>query len=379
MNLKKDRCKNLPEPRNSGRQNSHLLTRPPAHPPACAPARLYRPPACVQGFTVLEVLISVTLITLLATLVVTSMGKFDDDVKIAVALKDMKTLKTTLAQRVYPDMGKIPCGPREGADDKRKRMESLFVPAYLFMEIEMIRDMYKNDNGDDSNNPYKDHVIPDYITQWAVYKSSGWRGPYLRGPTGAIDATYFAPEDFPKIAGSNVFLDAMLTPWADYCEEKAAAAEARGNQEMARLYRQGKYYHIVGPGKLYHGGKYVIPPSTAVIVSRGSDCLPGARAVLDSIVDPCIESCSSRWNVDSYCKEMCTGAKIPRNFVAFKECTEDICPLKLAQKSNECLRECSSAGFKALQVTDPDSPGYVDIGDDIIMSVFGNLRRSPME
>lgn len=339
-----------------------------------SPVSGLRPPAS-HGFTIIEIMVAVVLIALFATLVSSTMGKFDEDVKIAAALKEMKILQTTLMQVVYPDLGKIPSGPREEADDERKRLESLFVPSYLFMKIEAIRDMYK-----DVDDIYQDYVIKDYIKAWDVYKSRGWQGPYMSNPTGAVDATYFAPEDFPPIRGSHVYLDTMLTPWADRCEELAARAEAEGKADLAFQYRQGRFYHVVGPVKIDTGGNYVIPPGMGCIVSRGRDCLPDARPMLEQMIGACEkECCTTDFDAacETPCKNMC-GQGRDQYLACMKTCM-DACKSQMADNVNQCLEKRSSAYFKVFGITNPDDPGFVDMGDDVVISLNGDFRRSPMD
>lgn len=368
----------------------HFLTFSSAHFPTFTPAHLL---AC-KAFTVLELLICIVILAFFVTIVATSTGKFDEDVKIAAALKDMKAIQTAIVDGVYPDLGYIPCGIDEFSTDERKTLEGLFVPTYLFLEREDFKDIL--DTKDKKRCVKEGYGEEGYIDPWDKYVSKGWSGPYMKGAAGSLDATYFDEVSFPENSkGQHVYLPAMLTPWAEKCEKMAREAEQEDKPELAMEYRKGKYYQLFYPQatmtnamyehKEVHGERYydfvgweplscIISKDTAYIVCRGVDCLPPPPE------DPYIDY------VDVASKLACEAQEKEKAVEKCKPCCESVESLKACVKEEhdnaypECYEDNDPVPLeKRLSIMDPRSKYYMDIGDDLVMSVFGSVVRSPME
>ncbi|MGD8388452.1 MAG: prepilin-type N-terminal cleavage/methylation domain-containing protein [Desulfobacteraceae bacterium] len=331
-----------------------------------------------KGFTTIELLICTVILALFMTIVSTTAGRFDEDVKIAAALKDMKTIQTALVSGVYPDLGHIPCGVDADSTDERKAVEALFVPAYLFMERSDVQKKLEA----------LDCLIDGYVPEYEKYESKGWRGPYMKAPNGVIDATYFDEEGFPETSGHHVYLDALLTPWADDCEEMAREAESAGDPDLALEYRKGKYYQVLYPQVTMTWPEYVHdaghpfefsgwnePPYCQIsrygaqIVCRGADCLPPQAPQVD---------------MASYIQ--CEAQIMEGAFLNIKTkvTTLDMLESRVQQEFMDRCHECYEDGKavpleKRLSIIDPENETYMDIGDDLVMSVFGQTLRSPLD
>ena len=338
--------------------------------------------------------------------------KFNEDVKIAAALKDMSDIQTAITHGLHPDLGNIPCN----ADYSDKSIEALFVPAYLFLEREEIKDIVETTEKC-VKGEYKEYIDP-----WNKYQSSGLGGPYMKYPPGVLDATYFDEVNFPKDSeGRHAYMGALLTPWADKCEQMASDAEQEGELELAMEYRKGKYYQIYSPQKIVIPGcvrclikeshnqnnpdwRYTLKCNprwqsceckedgywknfctiirdNAYIICRGADCLPPPTDTGDRYVDVAARlRCEAKIGEDAV--EGC------KNY-AEAECAQ---PFRLPVKCESCLQNqfkiCIKQEHdnaypvpleKMLSIMNPGYKGYMDIGDDLIMSVFGSVVRSPMD
>ena len=335
--------------------------------------------AC-NGFSLLELLTSIVILAFLVTIAAKSMGKFDKDVKIVAALKDMKAMQIAIVKGVYPDLGFIPCGIDKNASEERKMLEALFIPSYLFLErsaiIESLNDSTCLKEG--------------YINVWEKYKSRGWQGPYMKGANGTLNATYF-DKRFSTTEQKNFYLPAMLSPWAEICEEKALEAEQKGETDLAYEYRKGKYYQIFYPQITLTGPEFryntkgrlepvgwlepvcELSGNRIFIVCRGADCLPPPPSEPDyPYVD--VADCLK-------CE-----ALIRENALAGCKVNE-----KTIQGLRTCIKEkyeneypgCYDGNPMPLEMrlatTDSRNENYMDITDDLVMSVFGRLVRSPLD
>ncbi len=328
-----------------------------------------------KGFTLLELLTCLIVLAVFITIVAANTGRFGEDLKIAAALKDMKTIQAAIVNKLYPDFGYIPCGAGDGDTDERKRIEALFIPAYLFLERGEIRDMIPG---------VEECMKEGYIGEWDKYASKGWQGPYLASANSLFDATYFDKTGFPKTDDGNVWLPTLQTPWAESCEEMAREAEAEGDLNLAKKYRKGKYYQIFYPQLTLAGFTSTygwnfnfewkptlcqIPRSGACIVCRGSDCLPPEKPGIDVATFLGCEA-AIREEAVSTCKPGC------KSVGELKACVKEI----YENEYPGCYQDGEAVPWeKRLGITVPENKYYMDIGDDIVMSLSGMVIRSPME
>ncbi len=328
-----------------------------------------------KGFSLLELLVTMVILALFITIVAKSFGRFDEDIKIAAALRDMKAIQTTMVDRVYPDLGYIPCGIDDSDIDDRKMLEALFIPAYLFLERRQIKDLLEI-----PGCAKEGYGEMGYVPEWEKYESKGWQGPYMKNAGGTIAATYFDKVAFPEKGCSHVYMDAMPAPWAEQCEEMARDAEEEGDPDLAKEYRKGKYYQIFYPQMTLTTPPYdqnsgwgdsvcEISRDGGYIICRGPDCLAPK--------EPCVD-------VANYLK---CEAGIKEN--AVETCKEDA---RSVDRLRECVKEIYENDYpgcyddndlvpldQRLAITDPVNQYYMDIGDDLVMSVFGKVVRSPID
>ena len=380
-----------------------------------------------HGFSILELLVCIVILAFFVTIVATSTGKFDEDVKTAAALSDMTAIQTAITHGLYPDLGCIPCN----ADYSDKSIEALFVPAYLFLKREEFKEMVETTEECVKGGYRK------YIDTWNKYQSSGWGGPYMKSAAGSLDATYFDEEEFPKDSEDrHVYVDAMLTPWADKCEKMAREAEQEGESELAMEYRKGKYYQIYSPQKIvipgcaycyistdlaspkwcyafkcnpkwpfcreckgegYWKDFCTIARDNAYIICRGADCLPPPSDPEDRCVDVAAKlRCEAEIGEDAVekCKSSAEDECADETFtshVKCESCLQNQFKICVKKEHDNVYPECYHDGEKVpletrLSIIDPKNSNvrnaedyYMDIGDDLVMSVFGSVVRSPMD
>jgi len=334
----------------------------------------------------MELLAVIVILSLLVTIASKSAERLDEDVKVAAALKDMKAIQTALVERVLPDLGYIPCGVDAAATPARRTLEALFVPAYPFLERSGIQQMLGA----------LDCLRQDYISDYDPYQSTGWRGPYMSGSNGTIDATDFDPAGFPATAGgAHVHLDAMLTPWAGECETLAVGAEDAGDPDLAREYRKGKYYQVLYPqitvtapvmSPFVREGAVTawtrptceIPRDGSYIVCRGPDCLPPKTtgADLDGIL-----ACTAKIREQALSQEACgkitsAGVAAIGSLSGLKACVKQA----FTEQFAGCFKDKDPVPLdKRLGFKDPGHPYHIDIGDDLVMSLSGEVVRSPLD
>jgi hypothetical protein len=334
------------------------------------------------GLTVMELLVCIVLLSLLVTLASTSARRLDGDVRYAAALKDMKAIQTALVEQVHPDLGYIPCGIDATSSDQRRELETLFVPLYPYMERSEIQVMLGA----------LDCLDDGYISEYDRIQSAGWRGPYMNASNGTVDATYFDPISFPAKDGSHVYLDALLTPWAQECEAKAEEAEEASNFDLAKEYRKGKYYQIFLPQLTYTypedwiNQQYVaswvtptceIPRKGSYIVSRGADCLPPDAPEGDlAAILTCIAHIKENALSDKNCGKISSGYAQAGSMANLRKCVKD----QLEDQFHLCFNDEEAVPLeKRLSITNPQSPFYIDIGDDLVVSLAGKVVRSPLD
>jgi hypothetical protein len=237
-----------------------------------------------------------------------------------------------------------------------------------------------------------------YISEYDKHQSTGWRGPYMKAPNGMIDATYFDSTGFPETRGNHVYLDALLTPWAKDCEDMAAEAEKEGQPELAREYRKGKYYQVFYPQLIRTSpvwGEHTeddtrkgyvvdwepptceIPRDSSFIVSRGPDCLPPDAPKTDLAV---LLACIARMREEALSPEACgkisSRIALAGSVAGLRECVKE----EVGPKLPECFDDGKSAPLEQrLSIKQRENPYYIDIGDDLVMSLTGKTVRSPLD
>ena len=377
---------------------SHPLTFPPSHLPTFSPAHpLTRPPAhflTCKGYTLIEVITVLAIIMALATTM--GIALYDAHCKnleclpIKCAIDQMKAIQDVIVKDFYPDIGRIPCAGEE----------PVFGIAYLCVEEKI-----------------------DGVADWNKYYDYGWRGPYIK-TIASLDATYFDPDSYPPDSNGNpVLFPAIAVPWAKNCEEKAREIEQDGSdadayeackeawekagkgvpdlEECAMEYRKGKYYQILRPAQKcieWETDRYgnftgncrkkawEIPKKSACIVCRGQDCLPGYNVEYSTCESDCDKTYQEKAKKD--CKSACREwypwvlPDDPMIMQCVIECIKNpgeyLGNTTHAEWLDDCYFKCH-AGTENLKIIDPDDPGYMDIGDDIIMFVFRGGLRSPLE
>ncbi len=238
------------------------------------------------GFTLLELIIVVSILGTLAAVLVATLASVTREAKITLALEEMHNIKTTVRDLFYPDLGRVPEDPGEdgmlvsknnlnaGADDR-----PWFATRYLCLSDDRTDpSVYP----DPESNPgaYSmwtflsaayNRAFPESSTAqssamakmvWDRYKQKGWRGPYME-----MDTT-------TKLNKTDTCAMPLIsTPWADGCEELALQAEDRGEYAEADRLRRGKYYLITADITKDSSGEYETNKNTARVISFGADCL----------------------------------------------------------------------------------------------------------
>ena len=334
------------------------------------------------GFSLIEIIIVIFILGVLTTISVKVVGNFDKNLLTAAAMKDMKNLQKVIVDQVYPDMRYIPCGLDKNSFAKSRALEPLFVPAYLYLQRGEFKDFF------DDTNCIKSGYEDGYVSDWEKYESRGWQGPYLKNPTGVIDATYFDKNQYPEINESHIYLNTIQTPWAARCEEKAREVEAN-DPDLAKECRKGKYYQILCPqvtltepvthkdfmkSRVFDYWKprvCEIPKNSAYILCRGADCLPPENPLYD--VAAYLE-CEAQ--IREKAVEKCISDEKKETINGLKECVKAF----YEKKYQQCYPDGNQETLeKRLAVTDPENELYLDLGDDLLISVFGKIIRSPMD
>jgi len=372
------------------------------------------------GFTLLELLVVLIIIGFLVTAIGRTFRKVDKDVQYVAALSDMKAISDAIVKGIYPDLGCIPCTGEDPVSaitslclDLKRCMEEIQEYTYqntywgeIYQCIEYqdltpeCRELLFLLAGQPSNDRKcgKNGILKSKFTEniWNKYYSKGWRGPYIE-----CNATYYYN---PEASEEGYYLPAIATSWADKCEKMARKAEKNGDDDLAKEYRKGKYYQILKPlqtrciewGWIDHDWACIeygweIPKDTACIVCRGPDCLPGDNGNND-VQDylSCEFSCQEKEECKGPyekclegCPEECQNSYpgLPSWHWKIKKCIENCegdCEKVYKECVTDCISECEK-GFKNLAITNPNNDDYMDIGDDIVMSVFSGIVRSPLE
>jgi hypothetical protein len=282
----------------------------------------------------------------------------------------------------------MPCGIDAAEFDERKKLEALFIPAYLFLERGEIKELIHIDVEQCAKKGYS--AESGYIPEWEKYTSKGWQGPYLKLPGGSLDATYFDElMNFPEgSGGEHVYLPAMLTPWGEKCEALARKADGEGKRDLAMEYRKGKYYHIYYPemtmtvpeysvkiGQGFSFDKWMpiscqVSRSGAYIVCRGADCLPPQSPYVDV---------ATYLKCEAEIRESALEKALSPTVTTLKKLRASV-QQEYKNRCHECYDDGQSIPLeKRLSITGPGNRYYMDIGDDIVMSVFGSVIRSPMD
>ena len=136
----------------------------------------------------------------------------------------------------------------------------------------------------------------------------------------------------------------------------------------------------------------IISKQMAYVICRGADCLPPQEPCVDVVthlecearikenaVDTCKPQCESK------CTTQCRlSATSLRRKICLQACLEPYLKRCVKERYNVAYPECYDDGDSVpleerLSIMDPGSEYYMDIDDDLVMSVFGSVIRSPME
>ncbi len=352
-----------------------------------------------KGFSLPEVLVALVIIGFIVTIAVGAMRNTVDDSKVIAALNQMNSIKEAAAL-FYSDFGCIPeevhpntasgqdsghkydslnmnteyatrflCLPRDCSDSEIIDFSNLwnsngwinvddFRPGCYFM-FQGLSKLFSERFGTLHNSKVRS-LITD-----PVYGLRSWTDTYLEANSqfnatalNRKDDTHYPAEFYSDADRFNddVFLPVISTPWADDLESQALDAESDA-PALAAEYRKGKYYQILvysrntgvitympsGEIKEMLWDEWVQVPETAVVISRGPDGLPGTEG------DDTTIGAEDYWNE---------------------------CAAMWQHGLTSAQRRC----FGRLMITDPDDPGYVDIGDDLILFIFGGgTVRSPLD
>lgn len=242
-----------------------------------------RPPSA--GFTILELLVVLTIIGFFAMAVAGRLAGVSDVAGVTTALEEMNNIKRAIIDLFYPQLGFIPedpgpnrklagsAGSSAGDDDR-----PWFATRYLCL----LEDRDRTTEVPDRLKSPQSHAMWIYLRSqinrrspndgnaksmamaklsWNRYRQTGWRGPYMEQDiTVRLDS--MESTTTPLIA----------TPWADKCEQLAREAEEAGETTEADRLRRGKYYLIVTDTITDEDGNYATDRNTARIVSFGADC-----------------------------------------------------------------------------------------------------------
>lgn len=378
------------------------------------------------GFTLVEIMVVLVIIGLLATLTAAlTRGKLDES-KVMAAASQMNSIKKAVVDGFYRDFGYIPeevhrygvdsrVGSLEGEADTLRNQNPEYATRFLCLERDCtngeIADVFsvfstgqlpslqveaQKWGGDDGRlgcafmtralHEMRDNALSSFLNTY-MYSlrylvmtdpsvgRRGWTGPYL-ACNGRIDATALHRTDadqYPAIFYSDpglqigpyaveavtkdVYFPVITTPWADDLEATARQAEADKDPDLAKELRKGRYYQMLVYSRLKYwleentSGTYYLDtvspaaqvPETAVIISRGADGRPGTAGDASTV------GAEDYW-------------------------------MKCAKISQYGLTDEQRACFRRLAITDPNDPDYVNIGDDMVLFIFGDGPvRSPLE
>ena len=364
-----------------------------------------------SGFTVLEILAALVIVGFLIALMVPRARNRLEDSEVIAALNHMNSIREAVSEGFYRDFGYIPEEahwnglegvPHSDSDSLGvvRNQNPEYATRFLCMERDCtneeittylwdhdlrnseVEDVWLGEGGHPGcyfmaealeqlvpthvGIPYPYHYYRYYLLQDPAVGRRGWSGPYLEANS-RFNATALNREDDWKYPDNfysdadtvteDVFFPVIVTPWADDLEATAMEAEA-GAPALAAELRKGRYYQILvysrnvaeirtsGAGDSYVtviGGHWEQFPETAVIICRGADGLPGS------------DSQAERLGAEDY----------------WMQC---------AEMSKYALTDQQRRCFERLKITDPDDPDYVDIGDDMVLFIFGSGPvRSPLE
>ena len=362
---------------------SHFLTFSLSRFHTCSPSHLLTS----KAFTLLEILTVLLIIGIMVTVTTIALygdrGKNLDCLPVMSALNDMKAIQDAIVKGFYPDVGRVPrgggapifttalslqamCSEKEIndatydvlIDHGMARGDKPCADTFKCLDVGQLSTCCKvflyaltgktgYYHNEECHRQNRNGILlskqicrltsrkyckcgatinygntNDVISGWNRYYEKGFRGPYIETGT-SVNATYFEPELYPpqESDGEPVLLPAISIPsvWAGELEKKAIEAEKSGDEDLAKEYRRNKYYQILNPKDEND--------KLAFLLCAGEDGISQTQSAW--------EEC-----LDSY---------------AYGECVE------------------------RLKITDPDDPDYMDIGDDIVMFVFSEGLRSPLE
>ena len=348
-----------------------------------------------SGFTLLELLIVLIIIGFLVTATGRAFRKVDKDVQITAALTDMKAIADAIVKGIYPDVGRIPCigedpvsavtylclnlkgcmGEIHGYTYENTYQGKAYkCIEYQQLSPKCIQLLFLLAGQRSSDKECGQNGILKSKLTWNKYYAKGYRGPYIEP-----NATYYYNSG-GEGSEEGYYLPAIATPWADKCEKMAKEAEKNMDDDLAKQYREGKYYQILQPKRScarwdvspncdYQctSYRYEIPKNVACIVCNGPDCL--SSSPMQAYPKNCVEACVSyEEKCGKLCDIECGSIEKDANK---RQCYERCLPkvYKECINNDACFSECAS------KLKDPN----IDIGDDIVMFVFSGGVRVPLE
>jgi len=162
-----------------------------------------------MGFTLVECVVVVAIISIIATLGVVRMGRRVEQSKLVAAMRDLRTLQEAFldAESGYlRDMRGIP-----GFSLGYLRVSNLFSATNVYGAVAADGVLSVGVRVDDDLRPVLGAAHPATFTQWDPESERGWRGPYVLHASGTFpertgrrfsdDATAEARGFFPDLAG----------------------------------------------------------------------------------------------------------------------------------------------------------------------------------
>mgnify|MGYP003327281348 CR=1 FL=1 len=168
----------------------------------------------LAGFTLIEVLLVVSILAVLATLVVNRYARVAETAKVTVAEADLQAIRTAF---LAPEHGYVrDLTGLAGFSPVYLRVGNLFVATNVFGNKVVgprVADLrtrgLRLDEGTEAQCQAEGRARPELFTSWDETRNRGWHGPYLASATGvfpapeavrfANDATFAARGFFPAL------------------------------------------------------------------------------------------------------------------------------------------------------------------------------------
>ena len=168
----------------------------------------------LAGFTLIEVLLVVSILAVLATLAVNRYARVAETAKVTVAEADLQAIRTAF---LAPEHGYVrDLTGLAGFSPVYLRVGNLFVATNVFGNKVVgprVADLrtrgLRLDEGTEAQCQAEGRARPELFTSWDETRNRGWHGPYLASATGvfpapeavrfANDATFAARGFFPAL------------------------------------------------------------------------------------------------------------------------------------------------------------------------------------